>query len=137
MNPDSFSNERLPLALLSLRAGVTLVFAIWVLDKFVNPAHGAAVFGHFYFMSGLGLSVIQAIGIAQGLIVLGFAIGFKKRLTYGLVLAMHLVSTLASYKVYMDPWGAPNILFWAAWPMLAATFALYYLRDHDTLLTVK
>jgi hypothetical protein len=27
----------------------------------------------------------------------------------------------------------PNILFFAAWPMLGACFALYYLRDHDTL----
>lgn len=25
-----------------------------------------------------------------------------------------------------------NILFFAAWPMLAACFALYYLRDLDT-----
>jgi putative oxidoreductase len=26
-----------------------------------------------------------------------------------------------------------NLLFFAAWPMLAACFALYYLRESDTL----
>jgi putative oxidoreductase len=33
--------------------------------------------------------------------------------------------------------GFDNLLFFAAWPMLAACIALYLLRDQDTLLTVK
>ena len=38
----------------------------------------------------------------------------------------------SSFGRYLDPWTAPNLLFFAAWPMLAAIFALYYLRDLDT-----
>lgn len=30
----------------------------------------------------------------------------------------------------------PNLLFFAAWPMLAACLALFLLRDEDTLATV-
>jgi putative oxidoreductase len=30
-----------------------------------------------------------------------------------------------------------NILFFAAWPMLGACFTLYYLRDLDTLWSVR
>lgn len=32
--------------------------------------------------------------------------------------------------------GFDNLLFFAAWPMLAACFSLYLLRDQDTLGTV-
>jgi hypothetical protein len=123
--------------LLLLRLGVFLVMAVWVLDKFVNPGHAAQVFEHFYFIKGLSAGAAYVLGVLQGIVVLGFVIGFRKRITYALVLLMHLMSTLSSWAVYLDPWAIPNILFWAAWPMLAAAFALYYLRDHDSLLTVE
>jgi len=37
-------------------------------------------------------------------------------------------------RQYLNPWQ--NLLFFAAWPMLAACVALYLLRDADTLLSV-
>jgi putative oxidoreductase len=129
-------NERLRLPLLLLRLSVFLVMAIWVLDKFVSPEHAIGVFEHFYLIKGLSAAAVYAVGTLQGVVVLGFLIGFQKRVTYGLVFLMHLASTVSSYRVYLDPWAIPNILFWAAWPMLAAAFALYYLRDQDTLLTL-
>jgi hypothetical protein len=58
----------------------------------------------------------------------------QKRYTYGLVLVFHGVSTLSSWKQYILE---PNLLFFAAWPMLAACIALYLLRDLDTLFTVR
>lgn len=42
------------------------------------------------------------------------------------VLLLHGISTLSSYRQYLDPFN--NLLFFAAWPMLAACFALYLLR---------
>jgi len=68
------------------------------------------------------------------IIILGFAAGFMKRWTYGLVTLLHAVSTLASFGKYVEPFS--NLLFFAAWPMLAACVALYLLRDSDTLLVV-
>jgi hypothetical protein len=41
---------RLAPALLLMRLGVGLVFAIWTLDKFVNPDHTVRVFSHFYMI---------------------------------------------------------------------------------------
>ncbi len=58
-----------------------------------------------------------------------------RRWTYGLVLLLHGLTTLISYAQYLHPFEKSNILFFAAWPMLAACFALYYLRDLDTLWT--
>ena len=126
--------SRLRLSLLLLRLGVFIVMIMWTLDKFVNPAHSAAVAENFYMLEGLGSGVLAVIGAVQLVIVLAFVAGFFKRLSYGLVLLMHAVSTFSSYQQYLNPWD--NLLFFAAWPMLAACVALYLLREADSLLTV-
>jgi hypothetical protein len=124
--------DRLPLALLSLRLGVFVVMFIWTVDKFVRPEHAAKIFTNFYFISGLGNLPIYLIGATELLILLGFLAGFMKRFTYGFVLVLHGVSTFSAFRQYLDPFTGPNLLFFAAWPMLAACFALYSLRDLDT-----
>lgn len=128
------SDNRLPLALFFLRVGVFIVMFIWTIDKFVRPEHAAAVYEHFYFMGGLSAKAFYFIAGIEMAIILGFVVGFKKRYTYGAVFLLHAVSTLSSYKIYFSPFAeGPNILFYAAWPMLAACFVLYYLRDLDIL----
>lgn len=126
---------RMPL--LFIRLSVALVMAVWVADKFYRPEHTADVFSYFYFMDGLQTWVIYTLGALQGVVVLAFLVGWHKRLSYGLVLLMHTLSTLASFKQYLAPFQDVNILFFAAWPMLAAIAALYNLRDQDTLLTLR
>jgi putative oxidoreductase len=124
--------NRVGIALLVLRVTVFLVMLIWTIDKFVRPAHAASVYEHFYLLRGLGPAVIYVIGVAEIALLIGFVIGFMPRLTYGLVLLLHASSTFSSYHQYLHPFEGPNILFFAAWPMLGACFALYYLRDLDT-----
>ena len=132
------SQKHLPLSLLIIRLSVFLVMVMWTLDKFIRPGHASTVYEHFYFIGGLGNGVIYAIGIAELLVLIGFVIGFQKKYTYGLVLLFHAVSTLSSAKIYLTPYAeGPNLLFFAAWPMLASCLALFLLRDHDTLWTVK
>ena len=123
--------DRLPVALLTLRLGVFVVMLMWTLDKFIRPEHSARVFANFYGLSGLEQPLFYAIGAAESLLILGFLLGVAKRLTYAAVLVLHAISTFSSYKQYLHPFD--NLLFFAAWPMLAACFALYYLRDYDTL----
>ena len=127
------NRNRVGVALLVLRVTVFLVMLIWTIDKFVRPDHAASVYEHFYFLRGLGPTIIYSIGIAELVLLLGFVIGFAPRFTYGLVLLLHAVSTFSSFRQYLHPFEGPNILFFAAWPMLGACFALYYLRDLDTL----
>ena len=121
---------RISLALFALRLGVFIVMLMWTLDKFVNPAHAEQVYAHFYFIGGLGQTAFLLIGIVELLILIGFVVGYQKQLTYGAVFVFHSVSTLSTYQLYLDPFN--NLLFLAAWPMLAACFALYTLRDLDT-----
>lgn len=124
--------QRLPIALLALRLGVFIVMLMWTLDKFVAPEHAAGVWGHFYMIEGLGPSAFYVIGSLQLLLVLAFVAGLFKRFTYGAIFLLHGISTLSSWQQYLNAFD--NLLFFAAWPMLAACFALYLLRDADTLL---
>ena len=126
---------RLQWSLLSLRVGVFIVMLMWTLDKFIQPEHSGKVFEHFYGLASLGSSIFMVIGLVELLLILAFLIGVYKRLTYGIVLLIHGVSTFSSFQQYLDPFN--NLLFFAAWPMLAACLSLYLLRDDDTLFTYK
>lgn len=126
--------DRLQVSLVALRLGVFIVMFMWALDKIVNPDHAAAVFENFYMLEGMGGGILAVIGGLQILVVLAFLAGFLKTWTYGLVLLMHAVSTLSSWQQYLAPWD--HLLFFAAWPMLAACLALFLLRDRDQLFSL-
>jgi len=122
----------LPISLLFLRLGVAIVMGFWTLDKIINPDHAGAVFKNFYGLGAIGDQALLGIGLIQALIVLAFTAGVFKTISYGAVLLMHTVSTLSSWKQYLDPFE--NLLFLAAWPMLAACVTLFLMRDYDKLL---
>ena len=128
--------KKLQLSLLFLRVTVFLVMFMWTIDKFVNPGHAAKVYESFYYIAGLESIVMYAIGAAEMVLLLLFLAGYKKTLTYGAVLILHAVSTLSSFKQYLAPFEGPNLLFFAAWPMLAACLTLFLLRDQDRMLSV-
>ncbi len=119
-------------SLLLLRLGIFVVMLMWTIDKLINPEHAGAVFANFYGIEGTGAALLMVIGLLELVVVLAFVAGAFRTVTYGLVLAMHTVSTLSSYAQYLDAFN--NLLFFAAWPMLAACVALFWLREHDTLL---
>ncbi|TDP40296.1 hypothetical protein DEU29_102196 [Idiomarina aquatica] len=126
--------QKLPWALLTLRVGIFIVMFVWALDKLLNPGHTAAVFEGFYGIAGLSATIATVLGILQILLCLAFLAGLWKTITYGVILVMHGVSTLSSFPQYIDAFN--NLLFFAAWPMLAACIALFMLRDHDTKLAI-
>lgn len=124
--------RRLALSLLILRVGVFVVMLMWTIDKFARPDHAAGVFANFYGISGLDAQVAYVLGALELALLLAFVLGFARRWSYGLVLVLHGVSTLSSWSQYLHPFEGPNLLFFAAWPMLAACAALYLLRDSDS-----
>jgi len=130
-------NKSLPIALFCLRTSVFLVMFVWTLDKFINPDHAAKVYESFYFIGGLESQAMLIVGVAELIILGAFLIGWYKKFSYGLVLMLHAVSTLSAFKYYLSPFESPHLLFFAAWPMLAACVALFLLRDEDVLLTVR
>ena len=129
------STSKLKLTLFLLRVSVFLVMFMWTMDKFINPQHAMAVWKKFYFISEMNSTGIYIVGSIQMLIVIMFVLGIFKRVSYGAILILHAVSTFSALQKYLDPWS--NLLFFAAWPMLAACIGLYLLRSEDTFLTLK
>ena len=120
-----------------MRLAIAAFLLVWAVDKVIAPEHAQAVFSHFYF-SEPSQSALKAIGIVQMVVIAAFAVGFARFWTYGAVLVMHTASTASSYAQLLNPWGGdrPQLLFWAAVPVLAAMIALFVLRDRDRLLSV-
>jgi len=128
-------DKKLQVSLLLLRVTVFLVMFMWTIDKFLNPGHAAKVYEKFYYIAGMESVAMYAIGAVEMVVLLLFLAGYKKTYTYGAVLILHAVSTLSSFNQYLTPFAGPNLLFFAAWPMLAACFALFLLRDQDRMLS--
>ena len=131
-------DKQLGWALLALRIGLAILFLIWALDKLVNVEHAKAVFGAFYGQNAETMSsaLPYALGAVQLLLVLAFTAGAFKTVTYGALLLMHIATCVVSLKLHLDPFGSPNILFWANWPILGALIALFLLRNRDRMLSV-
>lgn len=129
--------NKLSLSLLLMRLSIFVVMLMWTLDKFINPAHAAKVYEKFYFIGGLGSNIFYIIGGLEILLLLAFISGWKKGVSYGIVLVLHGVSTLSSFQQYMTPFDGANLLFFAAWPMFAACLCLFLMRDEDKLLSLK
>jgi len=125
--------RKLEISLLALRVSVAAVLLVWAVDKLVRPEHSSSVFAGFYGVAGVGEGIVIALGVAQLLLVLAFLAGIARTCTYGAVLLMHGATTFVSWRQYLAPYEGPNILFFAAWPMLAACLALFLLRDQDRL----
>jgi hypothetical protein len=132
----NFQNN-LQWSLFALRLGVFIVMLMWTLDKFINPAHTGKIFEIFYGVSMTNHIVTYILASLQLLLIILFISGVKKRLSYGLILLMHAGSTFSAYAIYLSPYSNNNLLFFAAWPMLAACITLYLLRDADTKFTFK
>ncbi|WP_086984455.1 hypothetical protein [Vibrio aphrogenes] len=122
--------NKLAVCLLALRLTIALVFMMWALDKIFVPEHASKVFAAFYSMN-ISSHLAVALGIIQVVFVTIFALGLCKNVTYLLILIFHAGSTLSALTKYFDPFN--NLLFFAAWPMLAACFVLYLLREFDVL----
>lgn len=123
--------RRLAISLLMLRLGIFVVMLAWTIDKFVRPDHAAGVFSGFYGISGLDAPLAYVLGALELVLLLAFVAGVARRWSYGMVLVLHAVSTLSSWSQYLHPFEGANLLFFAAWPMLAACGGLYLLRDWD------
>lgn len=123
----------LRLGLFILRVSVFIFFAIWAGEKFVNPESTIGIYSHFYLIDGLPTWGAYVIGGFQGIIVAAFLLGFAKFWSYGLLLAMHSLSTLSTWAQLITPYEAGHHLFVAGIPTLGAIFFLFLMRNEDTM----
>jgi uncharacterized membrane protein YphA (DoxX/SURF4 family) len=123
--------QRLAISLLVLRVSLSVFMLQWGLEKFVVPGTTLAIFRNFYGLD-LGRFVPPVIGVVQVLLSLAFLLGYKPRITYGLFLLMHSITTLVTIPRLISPWNpVSNHRFIAGVPVLSGFLALYPLRDWD------
>ncbi|WP_298911733.1 hypothetical protein [uncultured Algimonas sp.] len=129
-------NLRLPLFL--TRLSIFYFLLPWQVMRFTNPDQIDKIADTYYHTSG-GIPdwVNLAVGAFWIALLIAFVIGFKKRVTYGLVFILHVGAILISVQAYV--WGLESFqqIFLAALPASAAMGLLYLLRDQDTLLALK
>ncbi|MBX9751725.1 MAG: DoxX family membrane protein [Roseococcus sp.] len=122
---------RLPVALLVLRLTLGVFLLQWGVEKFVVPGTTLAIFRNFYGFDP-GALVLPVLGVLQVALSLALLAGVKPRLTYGVALILHSITTLVTIPRLLAPWNpVSNHLFIAGVPVLAGFFALYLLRDWD------
>lgn len=130
--------KQLPFSLFIMRLTIALFLLPWVADKFTESGveHTAKIFEHFYKIKGVSQTGSYIIGVLWVLLLLAFATGFKKRISYGLVMLFHGLGTAFTWNVLWPFSENHNMLFLAAIPVLGAMIALYRLREFDTMFTI-
>jgi len=131
------TNKRLAISLFLIRITVFLVMFMWTLRKYFDPVHAGKLFAKYYSIPGLNEVMIYGIVAVQLVIIFAFLFGIAKYWSYGLVMLLHGGSTLSPFMAYFAPYEGHHLLFFAAWPMLAACVALFLLRDNDTMCVFK
>lgn len=133
---DAPTERTLAVSLLIGRLSVAAFFLVWSCEKILLPEKQQGVFEAFYG-GAQPVAVIVVLGVVQTVLVLAFAAGLFKTVTYGALLTMHAVSTLSTTGRLIDPYEGGNHLFWAAVPTLALLVSLFVLRERDTMLTLS
>jgi putative oxidoreductase len=87
-----------------LRVGMGVFLAAWGLDKLMATEGSQRIFSRFYLIES-GPTLVQIAGVAEILLGAALAVGLLRVLTAWVALVMNLISTLASWRQILDPWG--------------------------------
>jgi uncharacterized membrane protein YphA (DoxX/SURF4 family) len=87
-----------------LRIGMGLFLLTWGLDKLLAVEGSRQIFQQFYRIPA-GPSLVQLAGAAEIVLALLLAVGFLRRPVAWIVLVVNAMSTLASWRMIVDPWG--------------------------------
>ncbi|MBI4539186.1 MAG: DoxX family membrane protein [Gemmatimonadetes bacterium] len=113
----------------ALRVGMGLFLLAWGLDKLLATQGSVRIFSGFYGMD-LGALAIQVVGVAEILLAVALAAGLFRVLTAWAQFVVNGVSTVASWKQILDPWGVFGLtkggthLFLASIVITAASIVL-------------
>jgi len=124
---------RLPLFL--TRLSIFVFMLPWQIMRFTKPEAINNISNKYYkfSMPEIGSTIT---GVLMMALLIAFLVGFKKKISYLLVLILHGIGTLMTIPNLIPGLEGYNQLFLAAVPALAAMLLLYCLRDEDTMLSV-
>lgn len=130
----SLSRATMPI----LRIGMGIFLLAWGIDKLAAVQGSQRIFAGFYHFS-LGPTLVQAAGVAEILVAIALMAGLFRRPIAWTVLLMNTVSTVASWRQILDPWGWLGLgpggthLFLASIVIMAASIVLVINAQDSTL----
>lgn len=120
-----------------LRAGMGVFLIAWGADKLLATAGSQRIFSGMYFIDS-GPTLVQLAGVAEILLGAALAVGLLRVLTAWIALIINLISTAASWKQILDPWGVLGLtdggthLFLASIVIMAVSVVLVIDARDDT-----
>lgn len=121
-----------------LRIGMGLFLVTWGIDKLAATEGSVGIFSHFYGLD-VGAAVVQAAGVAEILLGLLLAVGLFRIPVAWVALVVNAVSTGASWRQILDPWGWMGLteggthLFLASIVVMAANVVIVLEARDETL----
>jgi len=112
-----------------LRVSMGVFLALWGVDKLVAAAGAQRIFATFYDFP-IGATAVRLAGAAEIALGLLLAAGLFRAPAAWLTLAVNTISTVASWRQILDPWGLLGLgkggshLFLASIVLLAASVVL-------------
>lgn len=97
--------HRSPWTLPILRISMGVFLAVWGLDKWFASEGSVGIFSHFYGLD-VGTAVVRTAGTLEIALGIALAVGLFPLVTAWIQLVVNAISTLASWKQILDPWGA-------------------------------
>ncbi|MGQ0561620.1 MAG: DoxX family protein [Gemmatimonadota bacterium] len=87
----------------ALRIAMGIFLALWGVDKIIAAEGAEQIFQHFYLLNvGAGVVAFGILEIALGALL---AAGFFRVSAAWIALGVNAISTVASWKQILDPWG--------------------------------
>jgi putative oxidoreductase len=107
-------------AVLLMRVTLGVFLMLWSIEKLIVPSAAVRIAASFY---GIAMTegVAPLIGLAELTLSLALIIGVARRPVYGIATIFHTVSTIASWRQLLDPFGLAKVgnhLFIAGIPVL-------------------
>ena len=134
LSPYDF-DKRDALALLLLRLGLTWFLFVWSVNKILAPEQYVRLWGYFHGVD-IGATLPYYMGGAQIVICVAAALGLWRRVSYGLLFAMHLVTIVIILPRLAAPFVIENNFpvnrnSAVALAALAGFAALWLMRHRD------
>lgn len=122
---------KLSISLLIMRLSIAAFFGVWTSLKFFRPEWFENVFQNLYGLEFVSRDLAWIVGTVQVLVVVAFALGAWRGVSYAILGLMQAAGVLGSMPNLMNYTQYPNNLMWAAVPALGSVVALYILRNYD------
>lgn len=119
------------------RLSIAYFLLPWVLMRFFKLDSAKSIAAKYYKIDFLPDVAFLGIAVLWALLWLAFVTGFKKRVSYGLVLGLHTIGTIFTLPYLIIGLDQMKILFFAAIPVIGAMWLLYRLREQDSFLSMS